>query len=178
MNRKSGSVTQSGKQRWCGLPGGVVVSSPSRHNHRFLKAPEKSCRCSGRETMCSERTLSAARADLNVPISTRAPCVNRVQSGPASSRFSKHSLLITFALSAACGGVRRPAGGGMRSYMGNAKCADTVVPMALNTRPARQRSSCADANGRQHPACFALFRQKKSPNLRLYKSLFRPQPLI
>ena len=49
----------------------------------------------------------------------------------------------------------------MRSYMGNAKCADTVVPMALNTRPARQRSSCADASGRQHPACFALFRQKK-----------------
>ena len=39
MNRKSGSVTQSGKQRWCGLPGGVVVSSPSRHNPRFLKAP-------------------------------------------------------------------------------------------------------------------------------------------
>jgi len=117
--------------------------------------------------MCFERTLSAARADLNAPISTRAPCVNRVQPGPASSRFSKHSLLITFALSAACGGVRRPAGGGMRSYMGNTKSADTIVPMALNTTPACQRSSCADASGRQHPACFALFRRKKSPNLSL-----------
>ena len=117
--------------------------------------------------MCFERTLSAARADLNAPISTRAPCVNRVQPGPASSRFSKHSLLITFALSAACGGVRRPAGGGMRSYMGNTKSADTIVPMALNTTPARQCSSCADASGRQHPACFALFRRKKSPNLSL-----------
>ena len=60
----------------------------------------------------------------------------------------------------------------MRSYMGNAKCADTIVPMALNTRPARQRSSCADASGRQHPACFALFRQKKSPNLRLLQVPF------
>ena len=111
--------------------------------------------------MCSERTLSAARAELNASVSTRAPCVNRVQPGPASSRFSKHSLLITFALSAACGGVRRPAGGGMRSYMGNTKSADTIVPMALNTTPACQRSSCADASGR-HPACFALFREKKS----------------
>ena len=36
---KSGSVAQSGKQRWCGLLGEVVVSSPSRHNPRFLKAP-------------------------------------------------------------------------------------------------------------------------------------------
>jgi hypothetical protein len=44
--------------------------------------------------------------------------------------------------------------------------------MALNTRPARQRSSCADASGRQHPACFALFRQKKSPNLRLLQVSF------
>ena len=60
----------------------------------------------------------------------------------------------------------------MRSYMGNAKCADTIVPMALNTRPARQRSSCADASGRQHPACFALFRKKKSPNLRLLQVPF------
>ena len=51
----------------------------------------------------------------------------------------------------------------MRSYMGNTKSADTIVPMALNTTPARarQRSSCADAGGRQHPACFALFREKK-----------------
>ena len=123
--------------------------------------------------MCSERTLSAARAELNASVSTRAPCVNRVQPGPASSRFSKHSLLITFALSAACGGVRRPAGGGMRSYMGNTKSADTIVPMALNTTPARQRSSCADASGRQHPACFALFREKKSPNLSLLQNSLR-----
>ena len=122
--------------------------------------------------MCSERTLSAARAELNASVSTRAPCVNRVQPGPASSRFNKHSLLITFALSAACGGVRRPAGGGMRSYMGNTKSADTIVPMALNTTPACQRSSCADASGRQHPACFALFREKKSPNLSLLQVPF------
>ena len=121
--------------------------------------------------MCSERTLSAARAELNASVSTRAPCVNRVQPGPASSRFSKHSLLITFALSAAWGGVRRPVGGGMRSYMGNTKSADTIVPMALNTTPACQRSSCADASGRQHPACFALFREKKSPNLSLLQAL-------
>ena len=39
MNRKSGSFAQSGKQQWCGLPGGVVVSSPSRDNPRFLEAP-------------------------------------------------------------------------------------------------------------------------------------------
>ena len=55
----------------------------------------------------------------------------------------------------------------MRSYMGNTKSADTIVPMALNTTPACQHSSCSDASGRQHPACFALFREKKSPNLSL-----------
>ena len=60
----------------------------------------------------------------------------------------------------------------MRSYMGNTKSADTIVPMALNTTPARQRSSCADASGRQHPACFALFREKKSPNLSLLQVPF------
>ena len=60
----------------------------------------------------------------------------------------------------------------MRSYMGNTKSADTIVPMALNTTPACQRSSCADASGRQHPACFALFREKKSPNLSLLQILF------
>ena len=64
----------------------------------------------------------------------------------------------------------------MRSYMGNAKCADTIVLMALNTRPARQRSTCADASGRQHPACFALFR-KKSPNPRLLQVPFSSSTL-
>ena len=61
----------------------------------------------------------------------------------------------------------------MRSYMGNTKSADTIVPMALNTTPACQRSSCADASGRQHPACFALFREKKSPNLSLLQNSLR-----
>ena len=79
-----------------------------------------------------KQCVLSARADLNAPISTSAPCVNRVQPEPAASQFSKHSLLITFALSAACGGVRRPVGGSMRSYVRNTKSADAVVPMVLD----------------------------------------------
>ena len=64
----------------------------------------------------------------------RAACVKRVQSEPAASQFSKHSLLLVtnYALGPACGGLRRPAVVNMRSYVRNTKSADAIVPMALD----------------------------------------------
>ena len=63
----------------------------------------------------------------------------------------------------------------MRSYMGNAKCADTIVPMALNTRPARQRSSCADAREGHHSVIFCAVssRTRKNGSKTLYYDYHR-----
>ena len=103
---------------------------------------EKSCRRCGRGTVCSECRILAARADLDEPTSSRVVCVKRVPPGPASSQFSKHSRLVAFALSAACGGLRRPAGVGMRSYMRNTDSEGTIVPMILDKIDACRHDNC------------------------------------
>ena len=105
----------------------------------------------------------------------RAACGKRVQPEPAASQFSKHSLLTNYALGPACGGLRRPAGVGMRSYVTNTKSADAVVPTVLDKTNACQRSNCAESGSGTTLSSFALPRQeleKMTLKLCLFKVRF------
>ena len=93
-------------------------------------------------------------------MSMRAACVKRVQPEPAASQFSKHSLLINYALGPACDGLRRPAVVSMRRYVRNTKSADAVVPMVLDKTNACQRSDCAESGNGTTLSSFALSRQE------------------
>ena len=90
----------------------------------------------------------------------RAACVQRVQSEPAASQFSKHSLLTDYALGPACGGLRRPAVVSMRSYVRNTKSADAVVPMVLDKPTPASAATVQMSGSGTTLSSFALSRQE------------------
>ena len=126
------------------------------------------------------RTSRSGRTNLD----TWCVRQTRVQPEPASSQFSKHSLLITFALSAACGGLRRPAVVGMRSYVRNTESAGAIVPMlSFGQINACQRSNCTDVRVSGSGTSTVIFcavssrtRKNGSKTLRIQSPTFIPNP--
>ena len=95
-----------------------------------------------------------------------------------TSQFSKHSLLTTYALGPACGGLRRPAVVSMRSYVRNTKSADAIVSMALDKTNACQRSDLAESGSGTTLALSRQELEKMDLKLCLFQVPFHPQPLI
>ena len=110
----------------------------------------------------------------------RAARDKRVQPESAASQFSKHSLKTNYALSLACGGLRRPAAVNMRSYVRNTKSADAIMPMALDKTNACQRSECAHVRKGNHFVTFCAVssrtRKTGSKTLPIPTSIFIPNP--